>query len=55
MNKDRIFYNEYQKQLFIDSKKERIKIIDNKIKKLQEEKQMWLLAISEAYVGESND
>lgn len=45
-----IFHNEYQKQLFIDGKKKRVEQIDRKIKKLQQEKEMWLSAINSAKV-----
>ena len=45
-----IFHNEYQRQLFIDGKKKRVEQIERKIKKLQQEKEMWLSAINSAKV-----
>ena len=50
-----IFHNEYQRQLFIDGKKKRVEQIERKIKKLQQEKEMWLWAINSAKVEDEEE
>lgn len=53
-NKKLYFHNNYQRDLYVESRKQRLKLIDNKIKQLQDEKQRIIDSVNQALNNDYN-